>query len=177
MCLPVPPAGGFSALSGFNEIAAKRLPEAYRTGEGLPYDAFGDSVACGVCRELGTWLRHCLVDRLCSIPGVKAKLEAGCAVADVGCGCGEAVITAAAAFPNSTFRGFDISEKALVRARADAAARGLANAEFVNPGLEESGMGEGVFDLVMTHDAIHDMSRPRPVIANVHKVMQLTCGA
>lgn len=31
-------------------------------------------------------------------------------VADIGCGGGEAVMTAAAAFPASTFHGYDISE-------------------------------------------------------------------
>lgn len=34
-------------------------------------------------------------------------------VADVGCGCGEALLTVAAAFPSSTFHGYDISEDAL----------------------------------------------------------------
>lgn len=37
----------------------------------------------------------------------------GAMVADVGCGCGVALVVAAKAFPNSTFHGYDISEAAL----------------------------------------------------------------
>jgi 2-polyprenyl-3-methyl-5-hydroxy-6-metoxy-1,4-benzoquinol methylase len=59
------------------------------------------------------WIRHSLVACLCRVPGLQEKLEAGCKVADVGCGGGEAVMTAAAAFPASTFHGYDISEDAL----------------------------------------------------------------
>ena len=36
---------------------------------------------------LGVWPRHCLADRLASLPGMKEKLDTGIKVADVGCGC------------------------------------------------------------------------------------------
>lgn len=39
------------------------------------------------CSALGVWPRHCLADRLASLPGMKEKLEAGIKIADVGCGC------------------------------------------------------------------------------------------
>lgn len=106
------------------------------------------------------------------MPGIAEKLESGCKVADVGCGCGVAVITAAAAFPNSTFHGFDISEVALAHARQMAKEQGLkeSQVEFKNPGVDESGMGDGGYDIVMTHDAIHDMTAPYDVMKSVRKV-------
>jgi hypothetical protein len=56
-------------------------------------------------------------------------------------------------------------------ARAEAARRGVANAEFRNPGVAEEGLpAEPTYALVMTHDAIHDMARPDLVMANVRKV-------
>lgn len=116
------------------------------------------------------WLRHFLVERLRSIPGLGAKLDAGCAVADVGCGCGEAVAVAAAAFPNTTFHGFDISEHALAHASKKAAEMGVKNVDFFNPGVDEGAMGQAAYDVVMTHDAIHDMSHPQDVMDNVCKV-------
>ena len=39
--------------------------------------------------------------------GRRTKLEAGARVADVGCGHGASVVAMAAAYPNSTFFGFD----------------------------------------------------------------------
>jgi SAM-dependent methyltransferase len=198
-------AGGFQSLAAFAQVAAEDLPELFRTGGGLTYDSYDQSVTCGVCRELvrkpstlyrarahpfqcpplcarfgplvlappqGVWVRHALLDRLCSLPGARPLLEGGCRVADVGCGCGEAALAVAAAFPRTTVRGFDTSAKALAVARAAAAARGVRNAEFFDPGEEERGMGEGVFDLVMTHDAIHDCARPAAVLASVRRAMK-----
>ena len=120
----------------------------------------------------GVWLRHHLVNRIRSLPVIAEKLDSGCMVADVGCGCGEAIITTALAFPKSTFHGYDISEVALAHARSMAKERGLEESQvaFINPGIDESGMKESTYDLVMTHDAIHDMSAPFDVMKSVRKV-------
>lgn len=59
------------------------------------------------------WVRHALVPSLRALPGVEAALEAGCLVADVGCGMGKALMAVAQAFPASTCHGYDISEDAL----------------------------------------------------------------
>jgi hypothetical protein len=34
----------------------------------------------------GVWTRHFLVEKVASLPGLRARLEAGAKVADVGCG-------------------------------------------------------------------------------------------
>jgi 2-polyprenyl-3-methyl-5-hydroxy-6-metoxy-1,4-benzoquinol methylase len=164
-------SGGFlAALPALQRVTQSKLPELFKQGDGLDYDAYGEPVACGVCRELGVWLRHFLINRLQTLPdGFSEKLKSGCNVADVGCGCGVAVLTAAAAFPNSTFHGYDISEIALAEARDLAKKQNLQNVEFINPGLDESGMPDANYDLVMTHDAIHDMAKPFEVMKSVYK--------
>jgi ubiquinone/menaquinone biosynthesis C-methylase UbiE len=164
-------SGGFlAALPALQRVTQNKLPELFQQGGGLDYDAYGEPVACGVCRELGVWLRHFLVDRLHNLPGdFPQNLESGCHVADVGCGCGIAVLTAAAAFPNSTFHGYDISEIALTEARDLVKKQNLKNVEFINPGLDESGMHDATYDIVMTHDAIHDMATPFDVMKSVKK--------
>ncbi|EFN54527.1 hypothetical protein CHLNCDRAFT_135271 [Chlorella variabilis] len=145
-------AGGFMAVPGLAKMADERLPTCFKDGSGISYNEIDPSVTCGTCRELGVWLRHSLVPSLRGMPGMEAKLEKGCKVADVGCGCGEALLTVAAAFPSSTFHGYDISEDALRSAKAEAGSRGLTN-------------------LVMTHDAIHDMAHPQKVMAAVRKAV------
>jgi ubiquinone/menaquinone biosynthesis C-methylase UbiE len=118
------------------------------------------------------WQRHHLVERLLCLPGWKERLEGGCSVADVGCGCGEAAVIVAAAFPKCRVTGYDTSERALQHARAAAKQAGATNVEFVNPGREEKQMPGGEYDLVMTHDAIHDMSRPLQVMHSVRSAIK-----
>lgn len=165
-------AGGFMAVPGLAKMADERLPTCFKDGSGISYNEIDPSVTCGTCRELGVWLRHSLVPSLRGMPGMEAKLEKGCKVADVGCGCGEALLTVAAAFPSSTFHGYDISEDALRSAKAEAGSRGLTNVEFFNAGLDEERMPqEPTYQLVMTHDAIHDMAHPQKVMAAVRKAV------
>jgi 2-polyprenyl-3-methyl-5-hydroxy-6-metoxy-1,4-benzoquinol methylase len=164
-------SGGFlAALPALQRVTQDKLPELFVKGGGLDYDAYGKPVACAVCRELGVWLRHFLADRLRALPGdFSQRLESGCNVADVGCGCGGAVFIAAAAFPNSTFHGYDISEIALDEGRDLLKKQNIKNVEFINPGLDERGMPEAFYDVVMTHDAIHDMAMPYDVMKSVKK--------
>lgn len=165
--------GGFTAVPGLARTADERLPGLFRSGGGISYDEVEHSVTCGVCRELGVWVRHALVPSLRSLQGMAEKLERGCMVADVGCGCGKALMVVAKEFPASTFRGYDISEGALEHARAEAARRGIPNAQFLNPGLDDEKLPqEGTFELVMTHDAIHDIAHPQAVMKAVRGAMK-----
>ena len=67
------------------------------------------------------------------IPGMHQRLLSGASVADVGCGGGLAVIALAQAYPQSSFVGYDTSEVALDRARANIAEAGLDNVRLCNP--------------------------------------------
>ena len=76
------------------------IADSFRTGVGLPYDAYGKYGAHSTARSLGPWVRQALVPRLLPLlDGVVAKLEAGARVADVGCGAGVALEALATAFP------------------------------------------------------------------------------
>jgi len=137
-----------------------RLAEAFRTGIGLTYDDLGPSAAHGVERMLGPWIRLALVPVvLPALGGVTDRLDGGARVADVGCGGGLAVLAMAAAFPNSTFDGYDPSQHAIHRARANLAEAGLPNAAFH---LSEAAdlPGQPTYDLVLTLDCLHDMPDP-----------------
>lgn len=160
--------GGFVAVPGLARIADERLPALFKSGGGISYNEVEHGVTCGVCRELGVWVRHALVPSLRALPGMAEKLEKGCMVADVGCGCGTALLTVAKEFPASTCHGYDISEDALKHARGEASRRGATNVQFLNPGLDDEKLPqEGTFELVMTHDAIHDIAHPQAVMKSV----------
>ena len=70
--------------------ALDQIAESFRTGIGLPYDAFGNQGARGTERGLRPWYRHSLIqEALPQLDGVVEKLERGARVADVGCGDGQ----------------------------------------------------------------------------------------
>src|SRR5262245_40814952 len=94
-------AGFFAHLPQTLAVVDK-LPEAFRTGLGLPYDAFGPEGAAGIERGFAPWFRTMLVPfALPKLPGVADALRTGATAADVGCGAGVAVLEMAKAFPRS----------------------------------------------------------------------------
>jgi 2-polyprenyl-3-methyl-5-hydroxy-6-metoxy-1,4-benzoquinol methylase len=164
-------AGGFSGLP--QQLAvAERLPEAFRTGIGLPYDAFGVEGNRGVERMFAPWFRTALVPlALPSLEDVLPKLRAGAAVADVGCGAGVALIEMAKAFPGSDFHGYDVSRHALALAEANKTEAGITNVAF-HDASGDALPGDARFDLVTTFDCIHDMTRPEAAVRAIRRALK-----
>ncbi len=155
-------AGGFEALVQ-RVMLVDRLRESFKTGVGLTFDDRGEASVRGMGRTFRNWYRNVLVPvALPMLDGTVATLEAGGVAADIGCGTGIALITLAKAFPRSRFHGYDISALALERARADAAAAGLANLTFHNARTRPL-PGDGSYDLITTFDCVHDMTHPEEV--------------
>lgn len=164
-------AGLFSQLPQTMAVL-ERLPEAFRTGIGLAYDAFGPEGARGVERGFAPWYRNLLVPiAIPRLAGVKGRLENGGEVADVGCGGGVALIELARAFPAARFHGYEISAHALERAEANKAEAGTANVHFHHAEEEELPSDER-FDLVLTFDCLHDMTRPAQVMQAIRKAIR-----
>jgi len=156
--------GMFSSLPQTISVLDK-LPEAFRTGVGLAYDAFGPEGARGVERGFAPWYRSLLVPMaLPRVGGLVPALESGIAVADVGCGGGVALVEMAKAFPKSEFHGYDISLHALERAKQNAKQAGVHNVSF-HDGASDPLPQDARFGFVTTFDCLHDMTRPEEVIS------------
>lgn len=148
------------------------LADAFRTGIGLPYDRQGPRGAHRTERMLGPWARLALVPVILPmLDGVVAKLEAGADVCDVGCGSGVALEAMAKAYPASRFTGYDLSRNAVEIARQKMADAGIDNVEIVHARAEDL-PGEPVFDLVLTFDCLHDMTRPDDALAAVRSSLR-----
>jgi 2-polyprenyl-3-methyl-5-hydroxy-6-metoxy-1,4-benzoquinol methylase len=164
-------AGGFCALPQQMAVL-ERLADSFKSGLGLPYDAFGPEGARGIERLLSPWFRTQLVPvALPKLDGVAGKLEAGAKAADIGCGSGVALVEMAKAYPRSVFHGYDISKYALERARAHAAQSGVRNTTFHDAG-NDGLPGDGSFDFISTFDCIHDMAHPDRVIRAIHDALK-----
>lgn len=164
-------AGAFASLpSTFGVL--DRLGESFRTGLGLPYDAFGPEGAVGVERGFAPWLRALLVPvALPRVGDVCARLERGAEVADVGCGTGVALLEMAKAFPASRLHGYEISQHALARGREHVASAGLENVTL-HDAARDPLPEEPRFDLVTTFDCVHDMTDPAGVIRQIRRALR-----
>jgi len=164
-------AGGFHSLPQQFAVLEK-LPEAFRTGIGLPYDAFGPEGAVGIERFLAPWFRTFLVPvALPPLDGVVPKLEAGAKVADIGCGAGLALLEMAKAYPKSEFHGYDISKHALERAERNKTEAGVTNVTFHHVNSDRLPSDSG-FDFVTAFDCIHDMTHPEEVMRAVRQALK-----
>jgi SAM-dependent methyltransferase len=161
-------AGMFTQLPATLAVA-ERLRESFRSGIGLPYDAFGPGGARGVERGFAPWLRTFLVPGVIRrVPGLAEKLAAGARVADVGCGGGAALLLLAQAFPAAELHGYELSRYALARAEENRVQAGAANVAF-HAVPEDALPEDGRFDLVLSFDCLHDMTRPDRVAAAIRR--------
>ncbi|MFT4655876.1 MAG: 2-polyprenyl-3-methyl-5-hydroxy-6-metoxy-1,4-benzoquinol methylase [Candidatus Aldehydirespiratoraceae bacterium] len=151
--------------------ALEKMPESFQTGLGHDYDSHGCEGAIGIEKSFEPWMRHHLIDTVVpALDGMVEKLDAGATVIDIGCGAGGAVLMMATRFPNSTFVGYDISERALERANERLAESDLSNARFVDP-RNEAMPNDGSCDLVTTFDCIHDMTQPQEMMESIRSAV------
>ena len=164
-------AGFFSYLPQMLQVT-ERVPESFRNGLGVPYDSFGEEGAVGIERGFAPWFRSLLVPMaLPKIPHAIETLEAGCQVADVGCGGGVALIEMAKSFPKSEFHGYDISEHALGRAERNRGEAGIANVHFHQANSSPL-PDDGRFALITSFDCLHDMTNPAAVTTAIRRALR-----
>lgn len=163
-------AGMFGQLPALFGVL-EQLPESFRTGLGLPYDALGREGARGVERGFAPWLRHFLVPVVIGgVPGLRESLTRGIRVADLGCGAGFALVLLARAFPASELHGYEISQHALERAHERRREEGATHLHF-HDARREALPGDGSFGLVLTFDCLHDMTHPEQAAAAVRRAL------
>ena len=149
--------------------AVPRVAEAFRTGDGIGWHEHDDDVFQGTERFFRPGYSANLVPAwIPALDGVAERLEAGGAVADVGCGLGASTILMAQAFPRSTFTGSDYHEGSVEIARTHAAEQGLSDrVRFETAGATT--FGGGPYDLVTTFDCLHDMGDPVAAASHVRE--------
>jgi 2-polyprenyl-3-methyl-5-hydroxy-6-metoxy-1,4-benzoquinol methylase len=136
------------------------LLEAYRSGGGVPYEAYDVYEAIGALNRpqfvnlVAAWLG--------SIPEVDARLRAQprARVADLACGTAWSSIAIARAYPDVTVDAIDLDVDSIETARANVAAAGLA--DRVRPAVHDASDPDlgGRYDLVTIFEALHDMNQP-----------------
>jgi SAM-dependent methyltransferase len=147
------------------------LVGAYRSGEGVPYEAYGPDTLDGIAATNRPQFHHLLAGWFAAIPEVDARLRADppARVADVGCGSGWSSIAMARAYPKVTVDAIDVDTESIAACRANAGGAGLTGR--VRPVLLDATdphLG-GPFDLVTLFEALHDMNHPVEALATARE--------
>lgn len=174
VCLTGGAASNVAPLCRVPTLLAHHLTEAetvVRDGGGIPYESFQPDFAAvmdGISRRV---FDEQLLDGIVPMAdGLVDGLARGSRVADIGCGTGHSTNVLAAAFPASTFVGYDLAEEALATGRAEAAVDGLDNVCFEQRDIREL-PDDPPFDAVVGFDVIHDQVDPAGVLRRIHRAL------
>ena len=158
--------GGPAFFTGAFEVAQAmwidepKIEEAFKTGKGFGWHEHHQCLFRGTERFFRPGYNANLVPAwIPALDGVKAKLERGAVVADVGCGHGASTIVMAQAFPKSKFYGFDYHEESIKRAREAAKEAGVADRITFERAAAKDFPAKN-YDLVAMFDCLHDMGDP-----------------
>jgi 2-polyprenyl-3-methyl-5-hydroxy-6-metoxy-1,4-benzoquinol methylase len=142
------------------------LLEAYRTGTGVPYAAYGTEFHGGhsgpnrsvFVHMLPRWLRTLL-------PELHARLLSGIRVADVGCGAGWSSIALASTYPRIRVDAFDTEAEAVTLAEGNARDAGVTDRVAVRLRSPQEIDAAGGYGLVCAFDTLHDQPHPVDFLA------------
>jgi len=161
--------GGFQGMGAAIKAGPKVL-DAFRTGKGVGWDQHDPDLFLGTERFFRPgYNAHLVTEWIPALDGVKAKLEAGGSVADVGCGHGASTIIMARAFPRSSFVGFDYHAPSIEKARERAREAGVA--DRVKFEVASAKSFRGSYDLIAFFDCLHDMGDPVGAAAHVRQAL------
>lgn len=150
------------------------IVDCFHQGGGVPYSKFTRFHEV-MAEDSGQSVLSSLESHILPlVPGLRARLEAGLRVLDVGCGRGRIFTKLAEMFPQSRFMGLDLSADAIAYAQNAAHSRGLKNIEFVQADVSNfhEWAEPEAFDMVATFDAIHDQAKPLNVLRGICRTLK-----
>ena len=174
VCLTGDGVENLAPLAFVTTVLGEHVPavaRAFRDGGGVPFEAYLPDLHDAMDALFGPVYDHLLVDAIVPlVPGLHDRLTAGGRCADVACGTGRAVTNLAAAYPASTFAGYDLDPTGLERGRARAEQLGLGNVSFHECDAATLRVDEP-FDAIFIFNAIHDQVAPAAVLERVHDAL------
>ena len=145
----------------------EKVARAFTAGNGVGWHEHHHDLFSGTERFFRPGYAANLVSSwIPALDGVRAKLEAGARVADVGCGHGASTVLMAQAYPASEFVGFDYHAPSIEHARGAAAHAGLEDRVRFEVASAKRYPGKA-YDLVCMFDCLHDMGDPVGAAAHV----------
>lgn len=150
------------------------LVDAFRTGAGIPYAAYGPDASESQARATRALFETKLTTEwLPAVPALHARLERepGARVADVACGHGRSTLAIARGYSKVRVDGIDLDTASIAAARTLLTGSGLEDrVEFHH---RDAGAPElaGRYDLVTVFEALHDLSHPVDVLTTLRGML------
>ena len=155
---------GLAGMLGGTAGVLPALLDAFRSGGGVPYAAYGRALRHGIASlNQPMFLNELASTWLPAVRDVHERLSTGPAprVLDLGCGEGGSSRAIAHAYPRATVLGIDLDADSIDQAVAAAEVEGLSGrVRFAARDAGHALTGEEPFDLVTVFQALHDMGDP-----------------
>jgi len=156
--------------------AGMQLPaliDAYRTGGGVRWAAFGTDMRESQADMNRPWFSSALPPALVGTPALDDVLSRpGARIADIGCGAGWSAIALARAYPEATVDGYDVDEPSVEMARRNAADAGVADrVRFHHVDATTGPEQQGLYHAAFAFECVHDMPRPVEVLAAMRRAV------
>ncbi|MBM3569337.1 MAG: methyltransferase domain-containing protein [Alphaproteobacteria bacterium] len=150
----------------------ERHPEFLKSGGTIPFQQHGRAFSAAIAATTGG-LQAVLARKLLpGLPGMRAKLEAGARLLDVGCGTGGLMLTLAKAWPKLRCHGVEVDDHGLAEAHERIAAAGVDGRVTVERVGDDGPAESNAFDLAVMFEVLHEI----PVAARPG-VLTSTCRA
>lgn len=144
---------------------------AFRSGHGVAWGDRHPALHEGIAAFYRNAYRTSIAGEwIPALDGVAERLEAGGAVADVGCGFGHSAIAIAEAFPAAQVDGIDSHGASIDQARAFAREAGAEGRVAFQVADARAYPGRG-YDLICFFDALHDFGDPVGALAHAARAL------
>jgi 2-polyprenyl-3-methyl-5-hydroxy-6-metoxy-1,4-benzoquinol methylase len=153
-------------------LVVDKLLDAFRTGAGIPYSAYGKEVLFAQGEGNRPMFVNDIARWISSMPDIESRLRSqGGYVLDVGCGDGWANISLAKSFPLIKIDAIDIDLASINNATDNIKEAGLSDriSVYASP-IEKASLKEK-YDLVMTFESVHDMAYPIDALRKMKDVV------
>ena len=142
-------------------LATDKLLEAFRTGKGVPYSAYGREVLFAQGEGNRPMFVNDISRWISSMSDIENRLRSrGGRVLDVGCGDGWASIALAKSYPLVKVDAVDVDLTSINNASKNTKEAGLSDRISVHANPIEKAPLKEKYDLVMTFESVHDMAYP-----------------
>jgi SAM-dependent methyltransferase len=160
-----------SVVAGVGQVISA-VADAYRTGDGVDFAAYGLDFRHGQGGANRPLLKHDIGTWMTAMPDIEERLLSGQArVVDVGCGQGWGAIGMALAFPGIAIDGIDADLPSIRDAHGFAAGQGVG--DRIHWRCQDATLleGAGPYDLAFMVEVLHDLARPVEVLAAVRRTL------
>lgn len=150
----------------------KPLIEAFKTGKGIPYEAYGeDGLEAIALGNKPMFINDYVSCWIPAMDNMDDRLAAGARVADIGCGFGWSSISLAKGYPKVRVDGYDSDPASIEQARINARREGVARQLTFHEMAVENIPPNGKFDLITAFECLHDMAYPETALRKMKEML------